>query len=83
MDITTCSDLEIFLGGSTYAYILMRSLLTCMFLPDKGRQCLIAVRLYVPIKIKTLLKTFLRVHKQAKTGTLLKEGADLLQHLDM
>lgn len=34
-------------------------------------------------KIKTLLKTFLRVHKQAKTGTLLKEGADLLQHLDM
>lgn len=47
MDITTCSDLEIFLGGSTYmyAYILMRSLLTCMFLPDKGGQCLIAVRL--------------------------------------
>lgn len=49
----------------------------------QGRQCLIAVRLHVPIKIKTLLKTFLRVHKQAKTGTLLKEGADLLQHLDM
>lgn len=55
-----------------------------MYVFTRQRETMSHCRTFIcTYKDKTLLKTFLRVHKQAKTGTLLKEGADLLQHLDM